>query len=156
MLNKAGRKMGIGHSPQFFETNAVLLRPAGGVQPIAGDRLFRQRSARPLGEKHVPAEKLHAPCETRLRATLVVDAHVAGRNAYDFPFLPIQQLRRRESRIDLNAQGLGAGAEPARNRPQRADKIAVVAHQFGHRPIGQPHAARLSQIIELINRNPKS
>ena len=41
MLNKTDRKMGLGHLPQFFETNSVLLRPADGIQAIPGDRLFR-------------------------------------------------------------------------------------------------------------------
>ena len=79
--------------------------------------------------------------------------HVAGRDADDFPLLADEKLGRCESGIDLDAERLGARPEPARDRAERADVIAVVAHQFRHRPIGQFHRGFLGQKIELIGGN---
>ena len=88
--------------------------------------------------------------------TVAADAHVARRDAYDLSFLTVQKLRRRKPWIDLNAKGLGARAEPACDCAERADEIAVIAHQLWHRPIRQSHSMLLSQVVELIRCNLES
>jgi len=109
----------LGDLPQFFETDSVLLRPACGIKTITGDRLFRQRPARPLREQHILAEQFHPSGEPRLRMTVAADAHVAGRDADDLPLIAVQKLRRRKPGIDLNPERLGARAEPTRDCASR-------------------------------------
>ena len=82
--------------------------------------------------------------------TVAVDAHVARRNADDLPLVAVEKLCRRKPRIDLDPERLRAGAEPACDCAKRADEIAMVAHQFRHRPVGQAQRSPLGQIIELI------
>ena len=81
------------------------------------------------------------------------DPHVAGRDADDFAIVAEQRLDGGEAGIDLNAQRLGARAEPARHRAERADEIAVIAHEPRHRPIGQAHAAGRPEHMELVALN---
>src|SRR6202041_1063946 len=90
----------------------------------------------------------------RFRMTVAANAHIARRDADHLPLVAIQELSRRKSRIDLNSKRLGARTEPAYDSAQRADEIAVIAHQSGHCPIGQSHPSGLGQIIELIRRHP--
>src|SRR5271163_152956 len=126
MSDEARRKSVVGDPPQFLEADAVLLRPARGIKPVAGDRLFRQRAARALREQHIFAAQLHPAREPGLRMAVTADAHVAGRDADDFPLVADEKLGRREAWIDLDSERLGARAEPARDRAKRADIIAVV------------------------------
>src|ERR1700722_9012206 len=154
MLNEAERKHAVRDLPQFFETDSVLLRPACRIETVPSDRPLRQPSSRALREEDIFAEKLHPACESRLRKTVAANAHVARRDADHLPLVAVQELGRRKPRVDLNTKRLGAGTEPTHNSAQRADEIAVIAHQFRHGPTGQSQPSRLGQTIKLILRHP--
>src|SRR3984885_12828623 len=115
MLNEAGRKHTVGDLPQFFETDSVLLRPAYRIETVTSDHLLRQRSSGTLREEDIFAEKLHPPCESRLRKTVAANAHIARRDADHLPFVAVQELGRCKPRVDLNTKRLGAGTEPTHN-----------------------------------------
>src|ERR1700722_2886124 len=102
MLDETRRKTVLRDLPQFFETDSVLLGRAPGSQTITGDRLFRQRPARPLREQHILAEQFHPSGEPRLQMTVAADAHVSRRDADHLPLVAVQKLRRRKSGIDLD------------------------------------------------------
>src|SRR5208337_341554 len=104
--------------PQFLDPDPEFLRIASLVQLETLDDLFRQRSARALGEKRVLAAQLHAAGEGRLGPAIASDPHVAGRNSDHFPVCSKERFARRKSRIDLDAERLRALAEPANDHPK--------------------------------------
>ena len=150
MLDEARRKLVVGDLPQFFEADSVLLGLARGIETIACDGLLRKGAPGALREEHVLAAQLHAAGEPRLWLAVTAYPHIAGRDAQDLAFVAEQELRRREAGVDFDPERLRAGAEPAHDRAQRTDEIAVVAHELRHRPIGQFDASAYGEKIELI------
>src|ERR1700722_3728171 len=132
MLDETRRKTVLRDLPQFFETDSVLLRRARGIQTITGDRLFRQRPARPLREQHILAEQFHPSGEPRLRMTVAADAHVSRRETDPLPLVAVQKLRPLNSGKDLAPEPPAARPHPAHVCHYRADEIAMVAHQPRH------------------------
>src|ERR1700727_914242 len=108
MLDETRRKTVLRDLPQFFETDSVLLRRARGIQTITGDRLFRQRPARPLREQHILAEQFHPSGEPRLRMTVAADAHVSRRDADHLPLVAAQKVRRRKPGKNFTPEPLAA------------------------------------------------
>ncbi len=139
--------------PDLLQADAVFLRLAPVVELEAGDRLLGERAARAFGDQHVFAAQLHAAGEARLRLAVAADSHVAGRDADDFAVVAVKKFGRGEAGIDFDPERLGAAAHPARHRAERADELAVVAHQPRHQQIGQPHAARRPEQQEAIGRD---
>ena len=63
----------------------------------------------------------------------------------------MQHFRRREAGIDLDAQRLGLGRQPAGDPfAQGADIVAVVVHQLRHGEIGQADPARRAEKKKLV------
>src|SRR5271165_5497408 len=148
MLHEAWRKSLVGDLPQFFEADPVLLGLARGRETIACDGLLRKGAPGALREEHVLAAQLHAAGEPCLWLAIAAYPHIAGRDAQDFTLVAEQKLRRRETGVDFHPERLCAGAEPACNRAQRTDEIAMVAHELRHRPIGQSDASLPREKIE--------
>ena len=93
--------------PDLLEPDAVFLRIAAVVELETRDKLFRQRAARPFRDQGIFAAQLHAARERVFRLAVASDAHVAGRDADHFALVAIKHFRRREARIDLDAERLG-------------------------------------------------
>ena len=142
VLHQPGLELRRRDPPDLLQADRVFLRLAPIGEPEAGDRLLAERAARAFGEQDVFAAQLHAAGEARLRLAVAADAHVAGRDADDFAVGAIEEFRRGEAGIDLDPERLGAAAHPARHRAERADELAVVAHQLRHHEVGEAHAAR--------------
>ena len=116
-----------------------------GSRPCVEPEALDQRSCdseprAPFGEQRVLRAQLHAAGERVLRLAVLADAHVAGRDAGDRAVVVVENFGRGEARIDLDAERLGLGREPAADLAERADEIAVVAHQRRHHEIRQPQA----------------
>src|SRR5271165_5388522 len=150
MLHEAWRKSLVGDLPQFFEADPVLLRLARGIETIACDSLLRKGAPGALREEHVLAAQLHAAGEPCLWLAVTAYPHIAGRDSQDFTLVAEQKLGRGEAGVDFHPERLCAGAEPACDRAQRTDEIAMVAHELRHRPIGQFDASACGKKIELI------
>src|SRR5208337_2065100 len=150
VLDAAWREFLGRNMPELLEADAEFLRRARLVKLEAGDRRFRQGTARALREQGVFPPQLHAASEGRLWLAVPADPHVAGRDADDLALLAVQELGRRNAGIDFDAESFRPGGEPAGERPERADEIAVVVHEARHRPVRQAEGPRLGEIVEAI------
>ncbi len=139
--------------PDFLDPDAEFLRPAFSVEPVFRDELLGERTARALRDQHVFAAQLHASRKTVLGLAVATDAHVPGRDADDRVVFVVKQFGGGEARIDLDAERLGLGPQPARHRAERAYEIAVIMHQLRHRPIRQRDAAGRTEHHEVVLRH---
>ena len=73
------------------------------------------------------------------------------------PFSIEQHLGRRKARIDLDAERLGLGRQPAADVAERDDVIAVVVHQRRHQKFGKrneperPSQRKRSSVTAVLN-----
>ena len=128
VLNNPRAEFLRGNLPQLLEANSIFLWAVRRLEFVAGDRLFRQGSARAFRKQYVLAPQFHAPGETGLWFAVPSNSHIAGRDADYIAFLPEKQFGRSEARVDFNAEAFRARAEPPRDRAEGANKVAVVAH----------------------------
>ena len=153
MLQHARLVLGRINLPEFLQADAEFLRLAPFVQLEFGDKLFRQRTARALGEKRVFAAQLHATDKGVLGLAVAANAHVAGGDAEDFALVAEQKLDRSETRIDFHAEFFRLGAEIAADIAERADEIAVIIHHRRHEEIGQAQPAGGAEQVEMVVRD---
>ena len=76
--------------------------------------------------------------------------HLATGRHDDLAHFAVENFHRRETGIDFDAERLGERCQPTRHGAERADEIAMIAHQRRHRPIRQPDAARRPQHHEPV------
>ena len=150
MLDQAGTMMVRLDLPQLLQADPVFLRLAVGVQIELLHQRLGQRAARALGEQGVAPFQLHAACEIGGGLLVLADAHIAGRDADHCAGFVVEHLARGEPGIDVDAQRLRARRQKLRDIGQRADEVAVVAHQLRHQHGRQPDRAGLAEIIEAV------
>ena len=136
--------------PDFLEADAEFRRLAILVEREFGNQLFGQAAAGAFGKQRVLAEQFHAAGEGILRLAVAADAHVASGDAAHRTILVIQRFGGGEARIDLDAERLGARAEPARHHAERGDVAVMVVHQRRHHEVRQRQAAGLGHEEELV------
>ena len=81
---------------------------------------------------------------------IAADAHVTGGNADELALVTIDQFGGGKAGVNLDAQRFGLCAQPARHQTERADKIAVVVHQFWHGKIWQAHTAGWAKVEKPV------
>jgi hypothetical protein len=138
------------HLPQFLDADAELLRRLAGGKVEPGDQLLGQRTAHALGDEHVLAVQLHAGIVVALVVTVLGHADDADHDALDRAVLVPDQVRGREAGIDLDAQFLGLGRQPAAHIAQRGDVAAVVVHERRHGEHRQAEVALRAQQPEDV------
>ena len=89
--------------------------------------------------------QLHAAREAVRRLAVLADAHVAGGDADDLAVRVVEHLGGGEARIDLDAERLRLGGEPAADVAERDDEVAVVGHQRRHQEVRQRERAGRSE-----------
>ena len=99
--------------PQLLDADAVGLRIDALAQLEALHQPLGQRAPATLGEDGLLGVQLHARRVVVGMLAVLADAHVAGGDALDRAVLVVQHLGRGEARIDLDAQLLGLGRQPA-------------------------------------------
>ncbi len=149
----AGPVLGRVDLPQFLQADAVALRVAAGVELEALDQLLAQVATRALGEDRVLGVQLHADLEAVVRLAVLAHAHVAGGHALDRAVVVVEHLGGGEAGEDLHAQRLGLLAEPAHQRTQADDVVAVVLEAVGQQELGRRFRAGLVQEQELVGRH---
>jgi hypothetical protein len=82
--------------------------------------------------------------------TILRDAHVAGGDAGDFAIGADEHLRGREPGIDIDAELLRLGRQPAADIAERNNEVAVVRHQRRHEKIGDAQRPGRSEPVEAI------
>jgi len=101
------------------------------LEPEALDQLLREAPATPLSEHgHLRAD-VHARLEVRLRASVAIDAHVAGTHADDATALD-DELVAGEARKDVDSAGLGPFGQPLGDTVERDDVVALLLEVRRH------------------------
>ena len=153
MLHEPGPMRRGRHLPQLLEADAVFLRIASLVELEAADQALGERAARPLGDEHIFGPKLHAARVGFGDGAVAPDPHVARRHADHLARVAVENLDGRETRIDVDPERFRLAAEEARHIGQRADEVAMVAHQLRHQGTGEAHAAGRPEIVEAVVRH---
>ena len=133
--------------PQLLDADAVGLRIDAFAQIEALLQALGERAPATLGEDGLPGVQFHARRVAVGVLAVLADAHVAGGDALDRAVLVVQHLGRGEARIDLDAQLLGLGRQPAAEHPEADDVVAVIVHL---RRVGQLVGLRLRQVDEVV------
>src|ERR1700738_1909927 len=150
VLDEPGPMAVFGDLPQLLDAEAEFLRVPAGVQAEPLDQALGQASPRPLGEERIFAAKLGPASEAVASLAILSDPHVAGGDAQDFALVAVEDLRRGEAGIALDAKRLSLPSEPAADVTERNDEVAVVAHQRRHQDVRQAHGAASGQPVEPI------
>jgi DNA polymerase len=146
MLDQAGAMVRRGNFPQLLDADRVGLRIVPVAQVEARHQTLAERAAAAFGEQRVAGAQLHAASEIGGRRAILADPHVAGGDAGDAAVL-LEQLGGGEPGIDLDAELLGLGCQPAADIAKRNDIVAVVVHLRRRR---QAERASLRQEQEPI------
>ena len=150
MLDKAWLVLVRRHLPEFFQPDAEFLRVAALIEAVARHKRLGEVPARAFREQRVLGAQFHAAGERILGGTVLADPHVAGGDPDHLAIVPIEDLARRKSGIDLDPEGLRLGGEPFADLAQRHDVGAVIAHQRRHHEIGQRQRPTGREHVEAV------
>ena len=140
--------------PELLEADAELLRLAACVELEARDQLLGERAAHALADQHVLAVQLHAAREAGPGLPSLSTPMSPVATPITAPFVVVEHLGGGEARIDLDAQRLGLGRQPAADIAERDDVVAVVVHQRRHHEIRQRGPRRVGRAtVELVVRH---
>ena len=139
--------------PQLFQSDSIFLEIDAIAQVEFVHQALRQRSANAFGEQRVLRVQLHPFGVFGLVRSVLCNSHVAGCNALDRAIVVVQDLGRREARINLDAERLGLSTQPATDIAQADDVVAVVVQQRRHRPVRDAEAAGLRENEEAVLRD---
>jgi DNA polymerase len=153
MLDEAGAELLRVDLPEFLDADAEFLRRAALHQIEAGQKLLGQAAARALGEEGVFRPQFHARRMVVLGLAVAIDAHVAGGDAGDRAVFVVEHFGRGEARIDLHAKGFRMRRQIAGDIAERADEIAMIAHQRRHEGIRKADMAGRPEKIETVVGN---
>ena len=136
--------------PQLLEADAELLRLAALVEAEAAISCLDEEPRAPsansvyLARSSMPRREVgpcaRRPCRCPCRRWRRRPPRRSRRRA----------PRPRKARIDLDAQRLGLGREPAADVAERDDVVAVVRHQRRHQEIRQPQRAGRPEPVEAV------
>ena len=114
------------------------------------DQRLRERAAGAFGEQRVFAAQFHAAREAVLGLAIAADAHVARGDAGNGAVLVVEDFARGEAGIDLDAELGRLLAQPAAQRAEADDVIAVIVHQRRHQNVRQRKVAGGAQEQEAV------
>src|SRR5438067_319806 len=137
------------HVPQFLEADAIHLRIGAVAQPVARLELAPELAAAAFGEERVLAVELHAGLIGPGLLALLVDAHVARRDALDLVAF-VEDFGRGEAGEDLDARGLRLFSKPARDVAQAHHVHAVVLEAGRQHERRRAYRAVLAQEQEPV------
>ncbi|OIQ73211.1 hypothetical protein GALL_451540 [mine drainage metagenome] len=143
--HQAGFVAGRFDFPELLDADAVALRVAAFVEFEFGNHLLAQMAARTFGKDSVFAEQFHANLEVGAGLTAFLDAHVAGGHPLDGTVVVVEHFGSGKTGEDFHAQAFGLACQPARQRPQADDVVAVVLAALGQQHVGGAVAAGLGQ-----------
>ncbi|MNQ77744.1 hypothetical protein D3C85_926300 [compost metagenome] len=151
VLDQAGLVLLGRDLPQLLQADAELLRVRVRGQVVAGHDGLGQRAAHALGDEDILAVQFQTGLEVAGRFALAVDAEDAGDDALNAArrFVP-NDVTGGHAGIDLDAQGLGLLAQPARHITQGGDVAAVVVHEGRHGEHRQRGLTLRTQHQELV------
>ena len=113
--------------PQLLDADAVGLRLHALAQLVGVEQLLGQGPAAALGEQGVGRAQFHARLVVRAFLAFLRDAHDAGDDAAHLAFLD-DGLGGGEARVDLDAQRLGLGTQPAADIAEGDDVVPLIVH----------------------------
>ena len=117
----------LGDLPELLDAEREGLRRRALAQPVALHQPLGERAAAALGEQRVGGAKLHPGLVVRALLAVPLDAGDAGHHAPHLPVLD-DQVGGGEARVDLDAEFLRLGPEPAADIAERDDVVALVVH----------------------------
>ena len=136
--------------PELLDADRVGLLIAALGEPELAQQLLAQVAAGSLGKDRVLAMKLHAKLEVVARLAILLDAHVAGRDALHAALLVVDHLGGGKAGEDLNAQAFGLLSQPLDDVGQADHIAAVVVEIARHQPVGRARAAGLAQEQDVV------
>lgn len=135
------------HLPDLLDAEAVRLRVRLAAQVELLDDLLAQAAVAALSEHGHAGVELHASLERVLWLSTPADTQVVGGDAQDAPVRLVQHLAGAEAGVDLDADLLGALAQPLCELVQAQDVVALVVHL---RRGGQGHGHGLGQEAHVV------
>ena len=126
----------LGHFPQLFNAQSVVLGFLSCIQLVFCDQLFTQVAAAALGEKGVFGAQLHPLHIGAFLLALAVDTHITGGNTQHFAIITVEHFGGGKAGENLNPQVFCLGCQPATELAQADYIVAMVMHGFGRQQIG--------------------
>ena len=146
MDDGAGPMVLLGDFPQLLDPDAEGLRIDAFAEVEHIEQFLGQAPPAALGENRISRAQFHPGGEIGPVGAIAIDPHVPGGDPYHPPVLD-QHLGRREARVDLDAQFLRLGTEPAHHVAERGDIVAMVVQG---RRCRQPDGAVFGQEQEPV------
>ena len=130
--------------PEFLDADAVGLFLAFFEAELVFEHLT-QMAAAAFREEGVFGMQFHARLVVGAGIAFAVEAHVAGRHAFNRTVVVVEHLGSGETGIDFNAHGFRLLAEPTAEVAQTDNVVALIMHGGRHGETGNAGRARLGE-----------